>query len=709
MKQTFRRFTAIALCFVMIAALLASCGEPTPTQPPVVTHVGFNGNTWNDNVDTGVNAETVAKQDENGYYFVDHALALNKLDAKYMTEISLSSPIALTMGNDELKASNRTYYANANVKYVVVNVTTAGKLTVSKANVADFMAGKAVYIDAKTVDATVGEFKVELDITLGLDETIVIGSASDTAKIASYTVTTDAKDGSYTEPNGKAGTTRIAVNAAAEFNKLGALFTDEEYATIDKYVFGNVGEFALSLSNYASYTYQNANALSNKRLTSVTVPIAKTMKLTGDQFKLTINVIDNATYEIKRTYPVYFAVSEYGWEGLEIVFETFTVDITNLNIVLAENESISFLAADDTLMLATASAVKSAADVMSILTKNNLTGVVSNVGKKTTRTDKNTSLLFNVSYMDLKNKSTLEDNIAILKAKEVVAAEQAKEDAYFDALRAYYSGKTISVMGDSISTYYTWNTNTKNNSTTGKNAHYYQDNSLTSVKFTYWMRVMDQLDMGLCVNNAWSGCRVYDPTPERRATIRATEMHNDNGTPRNTADDTNPDIILMYVGINDLDSGMPFGDLSNKLKSASAADYNSIIKDWMNGVLESTENGTKLEVGTHYKTFEQGYAIMLYNMTQKYKDAKIVCCTLIPNKVTMDDTKFENYNRVIKALAAYFGAEVADFQNETVINRTNYEAYTVDPLKALHPNPWGHDTMADSIIMALARMANITK
>jgi len=719
MKQTLRRFTAIALCFVMLTALLASCGTPTntptqnptntPTQNPAVVHVGFNGNTWNDNVDTGVNAETVAKQDENGYYFVDHALALNKLDNKYMTELSLTKPVALTMGNSELKVSNRTYYANTDVKYIVVNVTTAGKLTVSKANVADFMAGKAEYTDAKTVDATAGEFKIELDISVGLDETIVLGSEADTAKIASYTVTTESADGLYVVSGGEAGDKRIAVNAAVEIRKLSTLFTDEQFSIIKKYAFGNMGKFGAAVGSYSGYIHKDANILSGKEFTKIYIPVYRTLKNKDGKYQFTINVADKSSYEIKRTYTLEFGKDEYGWTDVQTWFEYYVVDISDLNIVTSENETISLLANNDSVTPMVAQKSTSPDELINAMTAAGVAGSIINAGKSSQRVDENVYLAVNYEYYETGKTATLEENIAALKLREAETDETTAEDKYFDALRAYYKDKNVSVIGDSISTYTGWNNNTTYNSTIGNNAVYYSDGILTNVRYTYWMRVINQLGMKLCVNNAWSGCKVNE-TKQSRAPIRATEMDNDNGTPRDPSDDINPDIILVYLGINDLDNtGVRYGDLYEKIKDVAEADRKAVIDEWFADVLKATENGTKLAAVTNYKTFDQGYAIMLYNMTQKYKDAQIVCCTLIYNKVNYFDQTYTEYNTVISALAEYFGGTVADFNTYSGINRTNYETYSVDPEKSLHPNVWGHDMMADVIIDALAKVAGITK
>jgi len=703
-----KKVIAVILSAILLVMLMASCGEPTPTQPSVSTHVGFNGNTWNDNVDTGVNVETVAAQDENGYYFVDHTLVLNKLDKRFMTEIELKTPIALNFGNDELKVSNRTYYSNTNVKYVTVNVTNAGKLTVSKANVADFMAGKAELVSSKTVDATVGAFKIELDMYVGFNETIVIGSNTDTAKIATYTVTTDAQGGGYIKLGGETSTARLAVDTAVEVYKSGALYSEEEYGVISKFLYGNVAKYIMTVANNAAYATKNTELLSGKRISTVYLPVARVTTATDGKYIVTIHVIDKASYAIKRSYTIELNGADYGWKDKDVVFETVVVDVSDLNIVTDSTESIGFLTKDDTVSLAISNKAQTPVDIMSVISKNNTAGAIVHIGKDSVREDNNTSMLVNVVYNDLSAKATLEDNIAILKAQEEKAVADAKEAAYFDALRAYYKDKNVSVIGDSISTYSGWNNNTKYNSTIGNNAVYYSDGILTNVKYTYWMRVIDQLGMKFCVNNAWSGCKVYEKGVAR-AVLRATEMDNDNGTPNDPSDDINPDVILMYIGINDLDASVSFGDLNGRLKNAEKSEYNGIIKEWFDGVLQLSENGTQLAANKNYKTFEQGYAIMLYNMTKKYEGVKIVCCTLIPNKVILKDDAFDNYQRVITALAEYFGATVADFRDDSGIDRTNYETYMVDPAKALHPNAIGHDMMADVIIDALAQSAGITK
>ena len=79
-------------------------------------------------------------------------------------------------------------------------------------------------------------------------------------------------------------------------------------------------------------------------------------------------------------------------------------------------------------------------------------------------------------------------------------------------------GKKISILGDSVSTYTDYSNNIKYNTTIGNNSVYYNNYkedrhpvhmSLT-LEDTWWMQVIEELDLQLCVNNSWSGSRIYD-------------------------------------------------------------------------------------------------------------------------------------------------------------------------------------------------------
>ena len=250
-------------------------------------------------------------------------------------------------------------------------------------------------------------------------------------------------------------------------------------------------------------------------------------------------------------------------------------------------------------------------------------------------------------------------------------------------------------MGDSISTFYNVSNRTTYNSTIANNAYYYHPGR-NPFRFddTYWGRLIDDLDMTLCVNNSWSGSTVYGVknqwnwNSKDSAVNRATELHNKKGQ--------NPDVIVVYMGINDLGAGVTFGDLYNKLTASNKDKYNDVIEEWFSSVLSTTSNATNCVPDTTYKSFEQAYALSLYKMTQKYSSAEVWCVGLIKDARAELGNKINQYNLCISVLAEYFGANYIS-QDNNEIKKHNAFAYSMD-MNCLHPNAAGHELLERLII-----------
>ena len=65
------------------------------------------------------------------------------------------------------------------------------------------------------------------------------------------------------------------------------------------------------------------------------------------------------------------------------------------------------------------------------------------------------------------------------------------------------TGKNLSILGDSISTYDGVSNDVSSNSTIVDNPYFYRDPF--PLDKTYWMRIIKELDWNLFVNNSWSG------------------------------------------------------------------------------------------------------------------------------------------------------------------------------------------------------------
>lgn len=228
------------------------------------------------------------------------------------------------------------------------------------------------------------------------------------------------------------------------------------------------------------------------------------------------------------------------------------------------------------------------------------------------------------------------------------------------------NGKTISFLGDSISTYESWSNNINYNSTIGNNAVWYNSSRLDSVDKTYWKKTIDDLNMELCVNNSWSGsevCTYYDEV-SAGCMNRSLNLHNDNTN-------FNPDIIVIYMGINDYYSVDGFGSYTDMDEI-----YNPSTKEYI--------GDTTL--------FAPAYATMLHKIVNKYNTSDIYCMNLLPIGATKETEKLSLYNNVIKEVAKDLNVNYIDLFNKSGINVDNISTYTFD---GTHPTASGHSLISE--------------
>lgn len=220
--------------------------------------------------------------------------------------------------------------------------------------------------------------------------------------------------------------------------------------------------------------------------------------------------------------------------------------------------------------------------------------------------------------------------------------------------------KSVSVLGDSISTFSGWNPK-------GYAVYYTEPvqalNGLQSAADTWWAIVLDKLNAELCVNNSYSGSWVSGSLfPSGVSDERL----------KNLRDERVPDIILIYLGMNDYANGVPS--------------------------LHNSSSGVRDTV--YY--FEDAYDVMLEKIRKYYPDTTVVCSTLLRPFLKRDETQhfpeayrgvlFEDYNTAIRTAAGRHGCLLAD-------NGSFNERY--ETLDGLHPTSAGHRTLARLWIRSL--------
>ena len=440
---------------------------------------------------------------------------------------------------------------------------------------------------------------------------------------------------------------------------------------------GQMAEFKTFRYDDAPYVISDVYTVTDCRLLSISVPVAQTGNSSSGDFILTLTVGNSAWADMpkapRKTYQIRVDGAEYDLSANDsAVNRWIKIDLRDYNIVLGETETLGFGKSGDTLIPAFIgnSDNTNAAQKLIKTQFPQITGFLSGMGKGGTLGISSDTLIFDFEWEKLYDSET--EYLAEQTAKSQYAEKLA-------AVKAHYAGKKLSILGDSISTFDGVSNNTDYNSTIGSNAIYYPNlnKNVYDYTYTYWGRLLTDLDMELCVNNSWSGSHVYvDPSHNKLKT-------GDNGRPaqlhRDGSQRMDPDLIVFYMGTNDLIHHAPFGDLYEILQNNSDPTARKAAMDtWVNGLTAG-----------NYTTFEQAYALALKTMRQSYPNAEIVCLTLNPNSHgNYNAETLQKYNACIAALAEYFECGSVD-QSQGAITANTFKHYMGDA-DGLHPTPLGH-------------------
>lgn len=229
------------------------------------------------------------------------------------------------------------------------------------------------------------------------------------------------------------------------------------------------------------------------------------------------------------------------------------------------------------------------------------------------------------------------------------------EDDGQSELKALLSGKYLSILGDSISTYTGVSNSTSYNSTIGNNAVYYSTQLARTD--TYWQQLIDQYGMNLCVNNSWSGGYLTKHAPNQNSTYDS-DGSTSSGMARASylanVSNVKPDYIVVFIGINDLNAGV-------------SADL----------ILSA-------------------YNTMLDTLNSTYPSAKVFCMNM-PNRVGKNSPT--TYNTHIKtAVNSHTNTYLVDLYNSDFSGET-YSTYSLND--NLHPNAVGMDYLTKIIAQAM--------
>lgn len=208
--------------------------------------------------------------------------------------------------------------------------------------------------------------------------------------------------------------------------------------------------------------------------------------------------------------------------------------------------------------------------------------------------------------------------------------------------------KYLSILGDSISTYKGVSNDASVNSTLIYNPYYYRE-PMPSEK-TYWHIVIDRFGLTLCVNNSWSGGNLSGRDNPDSGVNRAEHLSRDDGT--------SPDIIIVFMGINDL--------------------------------------GRRVDK----EVFARDYLKTLMTVKERHPNAR-VCCVNIPDRDVAVKERTEIFNSAIEDAVASAGENF--FIADLFHSRLNNDCYYMNTLDGLHPDEDGMRMIADIVTEAIEK------
>lgn len=208
-------------------------------------------------------------------------------------------------------------------------------------------------------------------------------------------------------------------------------------------------------------------------------------------------------------------------------------------------------------------------------------------------------------------------------------------------------GKKLSILGDSVSTYYGYSNNKEANASTAYNPCFYT-NRLFPWEQTYWGILLKELSLTLCVNNSWSGGNLSGRDIPAAGVNRANYLSRDDGG--------QPDLVIVFMGLNDL--------------------------------------GRRVDVNV----FSADYERALLTIREKHPSAK-VCCINLPDRDPYFKERTILFNDAISCAAKAAGEDffIADLFNSR-LNNDDYYNNTVD---GLHPDEDGMRIIAQVVIDAI--------
>ncbi len=391
-----------------------------------------------------------------------------------------------------------------------------------------------------------------------------------------------------------------------------------------------------------AYGYRYLKILEGTQVHHINV-VALSVEAVDSQQYMTVFVVNNRTGEVKRTYRFYAKAEALGSKTPNCIVSLYPQE----SVTVGQGETLMFGQGGDPLIW----------------------GYVPD----------DPAACYDLCGCWKQSSLTASDNSAILCIDVYTTAAPALS-AWEADLRQALQGKTISVLGDSICAYWSVSNSIAVNNTLGNNRGWYgRPQLLSSVDEMWWKQVDTRYGLKLLVNNSWCRSSVTSLRSDEGAlsygwNTRPGNLH-DNTLDNNPGNlPINPDIIVIYMGFNDIR-----GEVSCKTSFNSS--YWKKIE-------------TEGFVPPATSDFDESFALMVYKVRKNYPDAQVY---IFNHPAGSYLTRRQTYNQAIAKIAAHYGCTLVDLYNSPL---SNFRYYTFD---SVHPTASGMAVMADLFADALAR------
>ncbi|MBR5452975.1 MAG: SGNH/GDSL hydrolase family protein [Clostridia bacterium] len=477
-----------------------------------------------------------------------------------------------------------------------------------------FTLSSAIYVrDVKEYTVSAGENTIELDLELMKSESLYIGGNvsilySDNGipfSALSDNVTGDAVISDK----------MLGIDADIEYHSEERVFNSDSWEMSGLFIFYKkpVPDAELPC------VYADTDAFAGKKITTIRIPVKK-LDSTDETHSITLYKIKNnvtsdfaencvAEYKIELSYP--------NLKGNEINY-WYSADVSHLDITVAEDETLAFGSPDDTATFA--------------VTINDVYPDQKYI--KSSGEASNGCMLFDIYYRTIITK---EEHLSYIDSLN----EECKRD---EVLKELIGGKTLSVIGDSVSVFNGISNgegaDTTNDTIRDNNGEYTgKSHRVYSADLTWWMKTVNDTNMRLLVNNASSGDHVLGG-----GKTRCEQLHD------NTGDNAGeqPDIIAVLMGFNDI--------------------------NW---------------AGVSPEQYYKGYDYMVSRIRECYPDADVFLFTYYHYNfrgILGTDEFLMPYIEKLRTVADDYGCTVVDLLNECDVTCDDFASFASD---GIHPNVEG--------------------